>query len=86
MAEALSARVRERLEQELGSHVFVGVALDERDAGEVVARLDGAAAEASAQLLGGRRTKSLASRTTPKKASRPQKPGKSPGSRARGRR
>ncbi len=34
--------------------LFVGVPLNRRDAGHVVARLDGAAAEASAHLLGGR--------------------------------
>ena len=70
MAEALPASVRERLEQALGASVFVGVALSERDAGAVVARLDGAAAEASAHLL----------------ASRPTKRGNSVKSRARGRR
>ena len=57
MAEELPASLRERLEQALGSSVFVGVPLNERDAGMVVERLDGAAAEASAHLLASRRTK-----------------------------
>lgn len=70
MVEALPLQVRERLERELGSGLFVGVALNERDAGAVVARLDGAAAEASAHLL----------------ASRPTKRGNSAKSRARSRR
>jgi hypothetical protein len=70
MVETLPPRVRERLEQELGSGVFVGVPLNQRDAGAVVARLDGAAAEASAHLL----------------ASRPKKRGNSAKSRARSRR
>jgi hypothetical protein len=78
MAEALPARVRARLEQLLGSDVFVGVPLNERDAGEVVAHLDGAAAEASAQLLGGSHPKLLARRSA--------KRGKSGASRAPGRR
>ena len=43
-----------RLSKQLGAAVFIGVALSEREAEDVVARLDGAAAEASAHLLGGR--------------------------------
>jgi hypothetical protein len=50
--------------------VFVGVALNQRDAGDVVARLDGAAAEASAHLLGGREAERGNSRA------RSAKPGK----------
>ncbi|HYJ11931.1 MAG TPA: hypothetical protein VEX18_23060 [Polyangiaceae bacterium] len=78
VADALPARVRERLEQVVGSGVFVGVALSERDAHAVVARLDGAAAEASAQLLGGGHPKLL--------AAQPTKRGKSAAARPRSRR
>jgi hypothetical protein len=52
----LPAAVQARLHQVLGTAtLFVGVPLNEREAGAVVARLDGAAAEASAHLLGSRR-------------------------------
>lgn len=78
VADALPVRVRERLEQVLGSDVFVGVALSERDARAVVERLDGAAAEASAQLLGGGHPRLL--------AARPAKRRKSAASRTPGRR
>ena len=54
VAELLPAALQERLAAELGANVFVGVALSQRDAGSVVARLDGAAAEASAHLLADR--------------------------------
>lgn len=55
MVEALPEDLRSRLSEHLGERqVFVGVPLNEQDAVQVVARLDGAAAEASAQLLGGR--------------------------------
>ena len=56
LPEAIQARLRDALGT---ASVFVGIPLSERDAGDVVARLDGAAAEASAHLLGGR-AKSLA--------------------------
>ena len=47
--------VQDQLGLALGtSQLFVGVALGQREAADVVARLDGAAAEASAHLLGGR--------------------------------
>lgn len=57
MVERLPAALRARLVAELGAQVFVGVALNERDAGQVVARLDEAAAEAAARLLGSRPAK-----------------------------
>ncbi len=62
---ALPASLQQRLGAALGAPVFVGVALSEREAGQVLRRLDGAAAEASAHLLGGKprkRTKSARSR------------------------
>ena len=46
--------VQEQLSERLGAPLFVGVPLGVREAGSVVARLDNAAAEASAQLLGSR--------------------------------
>ena len=47
--------LREKLAGELGTEqLFVGIPLNEKDASSVVNRLDGAAAEASAHLLGGR--------------------------------
>jgi hypothetical protein len=50
----LPETLQARLGKELGAAraVFVGVPLGERDARVVVARLDDAAAEASAQVLG----------------------------------
>ena len=57
----LPASMQQRLGAELGEPVFVGIALSRRDAGQVMARLDGAAAEASAHLLGGRPGKSAKS-------------------------
>jgi hypothetical protein len=53
--------LQEQLSRTLGAPLFIGVPLSEREAGSVVARLDNAAAEASAQVLGSR----------PKKASKP---------------
>ena len=51
LPDALQAQ----LSRALGaSSLFVGVPLNEKDAAQVVARLDGAAAEASAHLLGSR--------------------------------
>jgi hypothetical protein len=50
----LPASLQQRLEAALGAPVFVGVALGQQEASHVVARLDGAAAEASAHLLGAR--------------------------------
>jgi hypothetical protein len=62
----LPASLQRQLDTALGAAVFVGIALGEREAGLVMARLDGAAAEASAHLLGARsqkRAKSAKSRT-----------------------
>src|SRR5262245_11058927 len=58
----LPATVQERLGSELGGQVFVGVALSQAQARQVVARLDDAAAEASARLLGGKAPKRANSR------------------------
>ncbi|HKY36023.1 MAG TPA: hypothetical protein VJN18_08795 [Polyangiaceae bacterium] len=54
---ALPAPLQQHLDAALGAPAFVGVALSQREARQVVARLDGAAAEASAHLLGGKRRK-----------------------------
>jgi hypothetical protein len=55
VVDLLPPDVQTRLGKALGvANVFVGVPLSERDAEAVVIRLDGAAAEASAHLLGGR--------------------------------
>lgn len=54
LVSLLPDRLQEQLCQKLGAPLFVGVPLTEREAGSVVARLDNAAAEASAQLLGAR--------------------------------
>ncbi len=58
LVDLVSDELRAHLSRQLGAQpVFIGIPLNERDASHVVARLDGAAAEASAQLLGGRRRK-----------------------------
>jgi hypothetical protein len=58
VVDLLPVEVQARLGKALGvTTVFVGVPLSERDAEAVVVRLDGAAAEASAHLLGGRARK-----------------------------
>ena len=55
VAELLPETVRAQLSRALGAtSLFIGVPLNEKDAAQVVARLDGAAAEASASLLGSR--------------------------------
>lgn len=55
MVDLLSSDLRARLTQQLGAPaLFVGVPLNEKEAIDVVTRLDGAAAEASAMVLGGR--------------------------------
>jgi hypothetical protein len=55
LVELLTEDMRARLAKQLGSPaVFVGVPLGAKEAGDVVSRLDGAAAEASARLLGAR--------------------------------
>jgi hypothetical protein len=56
--DLLPETVRDRLTKALGvATVFVGIPLSEREAEEVVGRLDGAAAEASAHVLGSRARK-----------------------------
>ena len=55
VVELLPEDVQDRLGEALGTtQLFVGVPLKQREAADVVARLDGAAAEAAAQLLGSR--------------------------------
>jgi hypothetical protein len=55
VVDLLPEDVQNQLGLALGtSQLFVGVPLGQREAAEVVARLDGAAAEASAHLLGNR--------------------------------
>ncbi len=70
VVELLPDDVQDQLGLALGTtQLFVGVPLGQREAADVVARLDGAAAEASAYLL--------ASRTAPlAKSPRPAKRGK----------
>lgn len=63
VVELLPEDVQDRLAEALGtSQLFIGVPLKQREAADVVARLDGAAAEASALLLGGRTTEPPAPR------------------------
>jgi hypothetical protein len=55
LVELLTDDLRARLTTLLGSPaLFVGVPLTQKEATEVVARLDGAAAEASARVIGAR--------------------------------
>ena len=55
VVELLPQEVQDQLGEALGTtQLFIGVPLKPREAADVVARLDGAAAEASARLLGGR--------------------------------
>lgn len=55
VVELLTDDMRARLNQQLGAPaLFVGLPLNQKDALAVVTRLDGAAAEASARLLGSR--------------------------------
>jgi hypothetical protein len=54
VVELLPDDVQDRLGEALGTtQLFIGVPLKQREAADVVARLDDAAAEASARLLGG---------------------------------
>jgi hypothetical protein len=56
VVELLPDDVQNRLGEALGTtQLFIGVPLRQREAADVVARLDDAAAEASARLLGDRR-------------------------------
>jgi hypothetical protein len=65
LVELLPDDVMARIRKHLGTAtLFVGVPLSERDAIGVVARLDGAAAEASAQLLGHRTQRAKRAKTS----------------------
>ena len=62
VVELLPEDVQDRLGEALGTtQLFIGIPLKQREAADVVARLDGAAAEASAQLLGSRAQAAAAS-------------------------
>ena len=75
VVELLPEDVLNRLGEALGTaQLFVGVPLQQREAADVVARLDGAAAEASAQLLGSRTRLPAPSKT--KSPARPRPPAK----------
>jgi hypothetical protein len=57
--ELLPVAVQARIEDAVGARpCFVGIPLSSRDATAVIARIDGAAAEASARLLGERPARS----------------------------
>jgi hypothetical protein len=56
VALLLPEALQQQIERRLGGPVFVGVALSQHDASAVVTRLDDAAAEAAAHLLGGDRS------------------------------
>ncbi len=78
VVELLPDDVQDRLGQALGTtQLFIGVPLKQHEAAEVVARLDGAAAEASAVLLGSRTAASSARRKPTTRVS-----AKSPGKKA----
>lgn len=67
VVDLLPDDVQDRLGEALGTtQLFIGVPLKQREAADVVARLDDAAAEASAHLLGGR---AVVSPSTVRKAS-----------------
>ncbi len=68
MVSLLPERLQQQLAQKLGGPLFVGVPLAEREAGSVVSRLDDAAAEASAKLLGSRPAQ--AKKSSPAKAAK----------------
>ena len=71
VVELLPEDVQNRLGEALGTtQLFIGIPLKQREAADVVARLDGAAAEASAQLLGSRAA--VASRSKRKAGSNPR--------------
>jgi hypothetical protein len=76
--------VQDQLGLALGtSQLFVGVPLGQREAADVVARLDGAAAEASAHLLGGRAAAPAKSRRPAKRASAKAKAKRKPAAKRR---
>ena len=65
VAQLLPDEVHAQLSRELGTtRLFIGIPLSEKDAAQVVARLDDAAAEAAAQLLGSRPKKRAKSAKT----------------------
>lgn len=70
----LPEALRRRLMAELGTAVFVGVALDPHAAKRAMARLDDAAAEVSARLLARRRPHGVEA----KKAETPEAPARRP--------
>lgn len=73
VVELLPEDVQDRLGEALGTtQLFIGVPLKQREAADVVARLDGAAAEASAQLLGGRALAVSSSKKRARTGPRPQ--------------
>lgn len=81
VVELLPEDVQTRLGEALGtSQLFIGVPLKQREAADVVARLDGAAAEASALLLGGRASAPPPARASKAKA-RPKAARKAPAKR-----
>jgi hypothetical protein len=82
VVELLPEDVLNRLGEALGTtQLFIGVALKQREAADVVARLDGAAAEASAQLLGSR-----AGASGPSERKSPSRPPSSPKAKRRAKR
>jgi hypothetical protein len=67
VVELLPDDVQDRLGEALGTtQLFIGIPLKQREAADVVARLDGAAAEASAHLLSGRGVLSSPARRKPR--------------------
>ncbi len=79
VVDLLPDDVQDQLGLALGTtQLFVGVPLGQREAAEVVTRLDGAAAEASAHLLGSRAapltTSPRRAKRTPAKAKSRRKP------------
>jgi len=67
VVELLPDDVQNRLGEALGTtQLFIGIPLRQGEAADVVARLDDAAAEASARLLGGRSL--MAAKTGPPRA------------------
>ena len=77
VVELLPEDVQNQLGEALGTtQLFIGVPLKQREAADVVARLDGAAAEASAQLLGSRARSTALAKGKPPARQVPQPPAK----------
>jgi hypothetical protein len=75
VVELLPEDVQDRLGEALGTtQLFIGVPLKQREAADVVARLDGAAAEASASLLGRRASMSPGPRPAKNGKATPARP------------